>query len=52
LVSRATHDDIFNTVVSPDFKAWLKADSGLAGKTMAALLDDMRAAYEEKKAKR
>lgn len=42
----------FNTVVSPDFKAWLKAESGLTGKTMAALLDDMRAAYEEKKGKR
>ncbi len=52
MVSRATHDDIFNTVVSPDFKAWLKADSGLTGKTMAALIDDMRAAYEGKKAKR
>jgi hypothetical protein len=42
----------FNTVVSPDFKAWLKAESGLTGKTMAALLDDMRAAYEEKKRER
>ena len=41
----------FNTVVSPDFKAWLKAESGLTGKTMAALLDDMRVAYVEKKGK-
>ena len=42
----------FNTVVSPEFKAWLKGESGLTGKTMAALLDDMRVAYEEKKAKK
>jgi hypothetical protein len=42
----------FNTVVSPDFKAWLKGESGRTGKTMAALLDDMRAAYMEKQAKR
>jgi len=42
----------FNTVVSPEFKAWLKAESGLTGKTMAALLDDMRAAYMEKHAKK
>ena len=42
----------FNTVVSPEFKAWLKGESGLTGKTMAALLDDMRAAYMEKHAKK
>ena len=40
----------FNTVVSPEFKVWLKSESAVTGKTMAALLDDMRVAYEEKKA--
>ena len=39
----------FNTWVSPDFKAWLKAEFGLTGKTMVLLLDDMRTVYEDTK---
>ena len=42
----------FNTVVSPEWKTWLKTESAQTGKTMAALLDDMRAAYMEKQAKK
>lgn len=42
----------FNTVVSPDWKMWIKTESAQTGKTMAALLDDMRAAYMEKHAKK
>ena len=40
----------FNTVVSPDWKVWIKTESAQTGKTMAALLDDMRVAYMEKQA--
>ena len=40
----------FNTVVSPDWKVWIKTESAQTGKSMAALLDDMRAAYMEKQA--
>lgn len=38
----------FATVVSPAFKDWLKTESARTGKTMAALLDDMKTAYSEK----
>ena len=38
----------FNTVVSPEWKKWIKTESADTGKTMAALLDDMRVAYMEK----
>jgi len=38
----------FATVVSPEFKQWLKVKAAQRGKTQAALLDDMKAAYIEK----
>ncbi len=38
----------FATVVSPDFKRWLKTQAAVKDKSMAALLDDMKAAYIEK----
>ncbi len=38
----------FATVVSPDFKRWVKTTAAAKDKSMAALLDDMKAAYIEK----
>jgi hypothetical protein len=38
----------FATVVSEEFKRWLKTQAAARGKSMAALLDDMKAAYIEK----
>jgi hypothetical protein len=38
----------FATVVSPEFKKWLKVEAASKEKSMAALLDDMKAAYVEK----
>lgn len=38
----------FATVVSPEFKRWMKSTAALKDKSMAALLDDMKAAYIEK----
>ena len=38
----------FATVVSPEFKQWLKVKAAILGKSQAALLDDMKAAYIEK----
>ena len=38
----------FATVVSPDFKKWLKVKAAELGKSQAALLDDMRVAYEDR----
>ena len=38
----------FATVVSPEFRKWLKGTAKTNGKSQAALLDDMRAAYVEK----
>jgi hypothetical protein len=38
----------FATVVSEEFKRWLKMQAAARGKSMAALLDDMKAAYIEK----
>jgi hypothetical protein len=38
----------FATVVSEEFQRWLKTQAAVRGKSMAALLDDMRAAYIEK----
>ena len=37
----------FATVVSEEFKKWMKVQAAAKGKTMAALLDDMKAAYIE-----
>jgi hypothetical protein len=38
----------FATVVSQQFREWLKGTAKANGKSQAALLDDMRAAYIEK----
>ncbi len=38
----------FATVVSPEFKRWVKTKAAEKDKSMAALLDDMKAAYIEK----
>jgi hypothetical protein len=38
----------FATVVSEEFKRWLKMQAAARGKSMAAFLDDMKAAYVEK----
>ena len=38
----------FATVVSPEFKEWLKVKAARRGKTQAALLDDVKDAYIEK----
>ena len=38
----------FATVVSPEFKRWVKMQAAARGKSQAALLDDMKAAYIEK----
>ena len=38
----------FATVVSPEFKRWVKTQAAAKGKSQAALLDDMKAAYIEK----
>jgi hypothetical protein len=38
----------FATVVSEEFKRWMKVQAASRGKTQAALLDDMKAAYIEK----
>jgi hypothetical protein len=38
----------FATVVSAEFKRWLKTKAAAKDKSMAALLDDMKAAYVEK----
>jgi hypothetical protein len=38
----------FATVVSSEFKRWLKTKAAEKDKSMAALLDDMKAAYIEK----
>ena len=38
----------FATVVSPEFKRWMKTMAAAKDKSMAALLDDMKAAYIEK----
>ena len=38
----------FGTLVSPEFKRWVKMQAATRGKSQAALLDDMKAAYIEK----
>jgi hypothetical protein len=37
----------FATIVTPEFKAWMKAEAKRRGKRMCVLLEDMRAAYEK-----
>ena len=38
----------FATVVTEEFKRWIKVQAAARGKSQAALLDDMKAAYIEK----
>ena len=38
----------FATVVTEEFKGWMKVKAATVGKSQAALLDDMKAAYIEK----
>ena len=38
----------FATVVTEEFRRWMKMQSATVGKSQAALLDDMKAAYIEK----
>lgn len=38
----------FATVVTPEFKVWMKVMAAKRKKSQAALLDDMKAAYIEK----
>jgi hypothetical protein len=38
----------FATVVTEEFRRWLKMQAAVRGKSQAALLDDMKAAYIEK----
>jgi hypothetical protein len=45
---RTGRTEQFATVVSLEFKNWMKALSQKTGKSQAALLDDMKAAYIEK----
>ena len=40
----------FATVVSPEFRTWLKVKAAELGKSQAAVLDDMRVAYERQEA--
>jgi len=47
-VSRKTGRDVqFATIVTPDFKNWIKVEAKRRGKRMCVLLEDMRAAYEK-----
>jgi hypothetical protein len=48
-VARSTGRDVqFATIVTPDFKAWIKSGESMRrGKRMCVLLEDMRAAYEK-----
>jgi hypothetical protein len=38
----------FATVVTEEFRRWMKTQAAARGKSQAALLDDMKAAYIEK----
>jgi hypothetical protein len=47
-VSRSTGRDVqFATIVTPDFKDWIKSEAKRRGKRMCVLLEDMRVAYEK-----
>ena len=47
-VSRSTGRDVqFATIVTPEFKDWMKGEAKRRGKRMCVLLEDMRAAYEK-----
>ncbi len=45
---RTGRTEQFATVVSPEFRDWMRKQTKVRDKTMAALLDDMKAAYIEK----
>ncbi len=47
-IKRKTGRDVqFATIVTPEFKAWMKAEAKRRDKRMCVLLEDMRAAYEK-----
>ena len=47
-ISRSTGRNVqFATIVTPEFKAWIKVEAKRRGKRMCVLLEDMRAAYEK-----
>lgn len=47
-IARSTGRDVqFATIVTPDFKRWIKTEAKRRGKRMCVLLEDMRAAYEK-----
>ena len=47
-ISRSTGRDVqFATIVTPEFKDWIKLEAKKRGKRMCVLLEDMRAAYEK-----
>lgn len=47
-ISRSTGRDVqFATIVTPEFKDWIKTEARRRGKRMCVLLEDMRAAYEK-----
>jgi hypothetical protein len=52
-IRRSTGRDVqFATIVTPEFKDWMKDEAKRRGKRMCVLLEDMRAAYEKVHAKR
>ncbi|MBS0251088.1 MAG: hypothetical protein JSR78_08485 [Proteobacteria bacterium] len=45
-ISRKTGRDVqFATIVTPEFKKWMKEEAKRRGKKQCVLLEDMRAAY-------
>lgn len=47
-ITRETGRDApFATIVTPDFKNWMKAEAKRKGKRMCVPLEDMRAAYDK-----
>lgn len=47
-IARSTGRDVqFATIVTPEFKDWMKSEAKRRGKRMCVLLEDMRAAYEK-----
>lgn len=47
-ISRKTGRDVqFATIVTPEFKAWMKAEAKRCTKRQCVLLEDMRAAYKK-----
>jgi hypothetical protein len=47
-IKRRTGRDVqFATIVTPEFKEWMKAEAKRRDKRMCVLLEDMRAAYEK-----